>query len=239
MFLIVNTSETIQNSLLRTGSFEPLAAQIAQHVVRRLPGLVLDVGANIGTFAVLLARLEPSQETYCFEPQPLVFYQLCANLLINRASNVRAMNWAVGRRPGRVRVPRHDPYIERFVGSVSLDEGVIRIRQTIPGVAEPALRAREFDEVELVTLDRFAEGRTVAFMKVDVEGMELEVLEGARQLISRCRPVIFSEAWRLPQFESRRLALLSSFRDLGYEIKQFADDFVAVPIERKNILPLT
>jgi FkbM family methyltransferase len=239
IYLITNESEMIQSHLLQLGAFEPAAAKLADAVCRIKDGAVIDVGANIGTFSIHLATLNRDVEILAFEPQRLVYYQLCANVLLNSARNICAFQLAVGSSKGTVDVPLLDPYREKFPGSVTLDPAVAAVRATIPGIAEtePNLRAQSFEIVELATLDELMAGKAVSFMKIDVEGMELAVLQGATAVLDHSRPVIFAEAWDLPQFARHKAAIFDFLQDQRYLVREVGNDFVAVPEEEQASMP--
>jgi FkbM family methyltransferase len=239
MYLIINDGDSVQSKLIRTGSFEPAAARIADAVSRIKPGAVVDVGANIGTFSIRLAKLNAEAEILAFEPQRPVYYQLCANVLLNCARNIRAFNLAVGSSKGSISVPLFDPYVERYTGSVTLDPAIAAVRATIPGVEEPSLRAQSHEAVELATLSDLLAGKAVSFMKIDVEGMELSVLQGAAAVLRRSRPVIFSEAWDLVEFTRHKAAIFEFLRTFHYLVREFGNDFVAFPEEEQHRMPWT
>jgi FkbM family methyltransferase len=237
IYLVTNEAEMIQSHLLNFGSFEPAAARLADAVSRARAGIVVDVGANIGTFSVHLATLNRDVEILAYEPQRLVYYQLCANILLNQARNVSAHRLAVGASRGTAEVPVLDPYEEKFPGSVTLDPAVAAVRAAMPGGIEPKLRAKSFETVEVTTLDEQLAGKTVSFLKIDVEGMELAVLQGARALLDRCRPVVFAEAWDLPQFAQQKAELFDFIRGQRYLVREFGNDFVAYPEEDGERMP--
>jgi FkbM family methyltransferase len=229
-FLICNPQETIQASLLRHGQFEPLASAIALAVLPLRPGAVIDVGANIGAFAVPVARAEPERPLLAIEPQRMVFMHLCANLLHNRLRNARPLQLALGRPPAtasRLRVPCFDVFTERYTGSVSLDPAVQSVRGGIAGVAEPSRWAVEHETVDLRSLDEVCHGLEVAFVKIDVEGMELEVLRSGEGLLRAQAPMLFFETWQLREFEAPRRELLQYVLGLGYAVLQVGGDCFA------------
>jgi FkbM family methyltransferase len=127
------------------------------------PGdLVVDVGANIGEVSIVLSqRVGASGQVLAFEPQPRIYRYLRGNLSLNGCGNVIATNAAVGAAPGTVRMSdskRDD--MNRVV-----DDGAI--------------------EVPCTTLDAALPANAIALLKIDVEGTELRVLEGARQTLTR------------------------------------------------------
>jgi FkbM family methyltransferase len=144
------------------------------------PGdVVVDVGANIGTHTVFFAqRTGAAGQVYAFEPQRIVFQNLCANLALNGLLNVRAFAAAVGREPGTIAVP---PIAYAEPGNYG-------------GVALAASAATEAggERVPVMALDGLGIERC-RLLKIDVEGMELDVLEGGRTLVAQLRPIVYVE----------------------------------------------
>jgi FkbM family methyltransferase len=155
------------------GEYCPEEARVFQQLVR--PGdVVAEVGANIGAHTVLLSRLAgPGGLVYAFEPQPLVFQMLCANLALNDVSNVDARRLGLGARMQALRVsPPASGAVANF-GGVSL------------GADGPV-------SVDVVALDSLALPR-LDFVKIDVEGMEEGVILGGIETIRRLRPKLYVE----------------------------------------------
>lgn len=137
--------------------------------------VVLDVGACIGTHTVLLAKaVGPTGAVHAFEPQRLLFQTLCANLAINSVPNAFVHHAALGDESGTLFAPAIEPYRPANFAGFSLSA-------VPPG--EP---------VPVVTIDWFRIER-VDLIKIDAEGMERRVLEGATETIGRCRPVLYVE----------------------------------------------
>jgi len=157
------------------------------------PGMIVaDVGANIGAHTLVFARLVGNEGcVFAYEPQRLIHQMLCANLALNGINNVFAYNAAVGARKETVMLNSLDPDVEQNFGGVELrllaDSGNERCR------------------IEPLTMD-------VDFLKIDAEGMEREVLEGAEAMILRRRPLMFIENEK----QARADALLATIRALGY-----------------------
>jgi FkbM family methyltransferase len=146
-------------------------------IVRRLvrPGLgAVDVGANIGYYALMLAnQIGPGSEVICIEPEPANLVELRRNIVANHLTNITVLAAAAAAEDGSAELLRG---INGQV--VPLGHGEIRVRT--------------------LALDSLAD-RAIGFIKIDVEGYELEVLRGARNLISRHRPNLFVEVH--PQFQ--------------------------------------
>ncbi len=157
---------------------------------------VVEAGANIGSHTVHFARLVGAGgEVYAYEPQRLVYQLLCGNVAINSLANVYTYRAGVGSQAGTLRVPELAPEEMHNWGGVSL------------------LGQEQGEEVPLVTIDD-QKLTTCDFIKIDVEGMEVEVLRGARQTIRSLRPVIYLEANDAEE-EADVLRLLAP---LGYRV---------------------
>src|SRR5215470_5330887 len=138
-------------------------------------GTAVDVGANQGFFAYALAEI--ADRVVAFEPNP--DYALFARVMLRGRAKVHRL--ALSDAPGRAafRVPiDHDGTVLHFAGSLK--------------DAHSQFPRYRFYEVEVRTLDSF--GLTdVRFIKVDVEGSEREVLDGAAATIARDRPALLLE----------------------------------------------
>jgi FkbM family methyltransferase len=183
----------IGGSLDRYGEYSEGEVEVFRQCISA-DSAVVEVGANIGAHTVFLAKhVGPQGRVWAFEPQRLAFQTLCANVALNHLTNVYCAMQAVGARPGTVRVPQLIPTIENNFGGLALggfDRG---------------------DEVELVTLDRL-KLPCCEFLKIDAEGMERDVLEGAVELIARTQPILYVENDQ----EDRRDDLIRFIDSLGY-----------------------
>jgi FkbM family methyltransferase len=144
---------------------------------------IVEVGANIGNHVVFYAQHMDAARIYPFEPNPDSVVLLEKNIALNGLDGVidrRGIGYGVGKESGQfsVYVPQ-----ENNLGTARLVEG---------------------GDIPVVTLDSAMAGIKVDFIKIDVEGMEFEVLEGARQLIAENRPLMYVEVWndRIPVFEA-------------------------------------
>ncbi len=136
---------------------------------------VLDVGANIGAFTIWFGQ--NCKAVHAFEPQRIIFQILCTNIILNGLSNVFAHHAGVAREGGERQVPLLDMGQPNNHGALSLVEG---------DDGEPT-RMLAIDDMRL---------NSVGLIKVDVEGMEIDVLEGAKETIARCRPLLYVEVDR-------------------------------------------
>ena len=95
--------------------------------------VILDAGANLGAFAVPVGLhvLPVHGRVYAFEAQRQIYYQLCANLLINGLRDCHAMNLAVGAVHGQIDVPVLDLARERNAGALTLSAEVRALLKTL------------------------------------------------------------------------------------------------------------
>lgn len=181
--LPVARTEVIGQRLARRGVFDlPLTEAIHRLVD---PGdLVVDVGANIGYVSGLAAvRAGPAGSVYAIEPHPAIRAEL--------ESNVE--RWQRQRTMAPIRV-RPDAVSDRR-GTSSLADPDLETNRGSAALASGAGEGTGH-RVSTLPLDELFEDREIGLLKVDVEGHELEVFRGARQLLSqrRIRDVIFEES---------------------------------------------
>ena len=143
----------------------------------------IEVGSNIGTHTVTMERklAGMGKRLLAVEPQPVVFQAMCANLALNALFNVAAENVACSSEAGTVTFEAPDYRKEANLGGVSMRED---------GIGSHHVRALRLDD--LVPPDF-----NVGLLKIDVEGFEQKVLDGATATISRFRPYIYIENDRL------------------------------------------
>lgn len=166
--------EYVGRSVRAYGEYGPDETEyILEH---RGSGLFLDVGANIG--CISQAVLSMGGRVMAFEPQREVYEVMVCNLAY-AGGNFEAMNVAVGSVSGSAKMPVLDYSAKNNIGGLSLGEGT-----------NPWGKHRS---VPVVTLDSLEIEEPVTFIKVDVEGYELEVLRGAVELIKRDKPVLYVE----------------------------------------------
>lgn len=137
-------------------------------------GCALDVGANLGAYSLLLAQwVGAAGHVYAFEPNPIVAGGLESHVVMNGFKDrITIVQSAVSDRPGKCGFSFGDS-----IGSGRLESH------------NETRLAPERVDVESVPLDEFCRQNMLQpqFIKVDVEGAEFEVLEGARELIQSWR----------------------------------------------------
>jgi FkbM family methyltransferase len=187
----VNGTDQIAAALATDGwlGFERPLPDVFTALVRAKGGLVLDVGANTGFYALIAISVDPSVRVHAFEPYPPVLDLLHANLAINRVgTRVRVYEEAIGRTPSTALLHIPDPSHGLVETSASLN---------------PSFRVegdRSAVSVVVTTLDGHCEHEAsdgandrVGVIKIDVESLEHEVLAGATSLLERDRPYVVVE----------------------------------------------
>jgi FkbM family methyltransferase len=156
----------------------------------------VDVGANVGAHSLVFSELVGTRGTvYAFEPQRILFQLLCANMALNGRVNVHCRPEALGEAAGSSCVPPLNYAVEENFGAAALRDG------------------GDGERVPVLTLDSLDLPRC-NLLKIDVEGMELRVLQGARQTIERCRPLLYVENDRA----EKSAALIAYLMELGYDL---------------------
>jgi FkbM family methyltransferase len=220
-FLVFKGSDLISNHL-KKALYEDDIHQLALKLLINEPGgLVLDIGANLGTFCVPLARKIPKLTFHAFEPQRIVNYQLCANVIINSLDNVHTYQLALSDKDDQLNLVMPDYANETNIGAFSIDK---EVRKNEYECATTSVT----NKIDLVPLDLFAFSN-IKLIKIDVEGHELEVLRGGIETIkaNNYPPIIF-EAWTWkPWYQEKRKSLLEYLEGHGYQIQQLGENNLA------------
>jgi FkbM family methyltransferase len=190
-----NTGFGVCMQLFNTSLFDPDEVDSVLELLRLRrahfgDGVVaLDCGANIGVHTVEWARLMTGWgSVVAFEPQQRIFYALAGNIAINNCFNAIAVHAAVGRKSGNIQVPVPDYTKPASFGSIELRQRANAefIGQTIDYENGPKMvvNLNAIDDLGLQRLD---------FIKLDVEGMELEALQGGLEAIKAFKPAMLIE----------------------------------------------
>lgn len=171
-FFVANKSDMIQTYHYHGKFYEEEELDI----IRRFfypGGILVDIGANVGNHAIYVSKFLDPRSVIVFEPNPSAISILRLNLNINGCLNVdtRFLGVALGATSARLRLEEHDP---NNLGSARL----------VPD---------EWGHVPAIAGDVVLEKEAPSFIKIDIEGMELEVLHGLRGTVQQWRPNIFIE----------------------------------------------
>lgn len=186
----------------------------------------LDVGANIGTHSIILSKLALNGEVFSFEPQSLVYSLLQTNLLMNKCSNVTTYKFAVSEVDNNILSMEAFSFEVRKEGD--LNNGSRRVDKG---------NITKGDLVLTKTLDSFSFPK-IGFIKVDIQGAEIDALRGAEKLIKRDRPIMFIEVeeHHLKALGGSSKELIQRILGLDYVLYRVETDYpcdhLCVPIEQ-------
>jgi FkbM family methyltransferase len=163
---------------------------------------VLDLGANLGYTTIKLAHLVGLREgrVIAVEPHPENLALLRANLRRNRIPNVRVIGAAAWRETGHVNLGEcRDNTGDHRVGALLSERKVLRV---------PAVRLDDVIDEE------------VHFILADTQATEHVAFEGARGLVERCHPLIYTEFWPagIRVFGDDPIEVLEGYRRFGYSV---------------------
>jgi FkbM family methyltransferase len=185
------------NQLLDIGIYEPFEISCALDLLkmhRRHYGdgvLALDCGACIGTHSIEWSRLMTGWgHVIAIEAQERLYYAVAGNVTLNNCFNVQVLNAAVGNTDGVIRIPKPDFSKWARFGSIELKRQPDRTPEFVG--QRISYEDRDLVSVNALRLDSLNLAR-VDLIKIDVEGMELETLEGARSILSTQRPILIIE----------------------------------------------
>lgn len=209
--LINNPNDLIQRAHLNGHFFEADSLEKLYTLIKKPAPHILEVGANIGNHVVWYAQNLNAARIYPVEPNPSALEILRENISANKLDeriDTRGMGLGAGKSSGRFRVETDD------INNL----GATRLVEDNTG------------EIETQTLDMLMGEDKVDFIKIDAEGMELDVLEGAAALIARDKPVIWVEVLRQNQMGFAQ----NWCRNAGYQIVDSTAyvntiDYFAVP----------
>lgn len=191
-----------------TGAAErPLQAALEREL--RAGATFFDIGANVGFMTLIAARLVgPGGRVLAFEPVPANAAAITENLALN------GIDW----------VEVHETAVARHGGRSTLIVSAVSAFSRLASVNVPT-GARDTIEVAVTSVDEFMADGTAPVpdvIKIDVEGAELEVIEGMRETIAAHRPVILCEV------HDCNVEYVELMASLGYEAVNLDAD---VPVE--------
>ncbi len=171
-WLITNRNDEIQSRQLTDGFYE--ARELQQLYADIGPKkVVLDIGANIGNHAIYFSKRMDSERIILVEPYPPAIRHLLVNISLNYRNcfDLSFLGRAIGKKAGTARI----------IAPTEFNIGLTKIAATEPG-ATP-----------VITGDELLSGAPIDLIKIDVEGMEIDVLAGLEATLSNQRPVLYVE----------------------------------------------
>lgn len=214
--IILNFSD-VSAGYIYSGRYEREETKLIGKLVK--PGMtVMDIGANIGYFTLLMATLVgPKGRVHAFEPNPKVLYRLRRNISANP-----------GLSDGRIvvhPVALGDKHGEAdFYCPVEGSEGVGGLKDIKRAPLDNIFR------VPVLTLDTLVEENGIGaidFIKMDIEGGELDVIRGSDQTLKQIKPTILFEAFEMntAAYGYRVFDILAYLENRSYRVMQAGESF--------------
>lgn len=232
-YALFPNDDFVSLSIIQGWQYQPYMFEfLSKNQITTKDKTIIDIGGNNGSFAIDFAHLVGNGGVvHTFEPQRIIYYQLCTNIFLNGLTNVYCHNEAVGNVDGELMIETPN-YFEKnvmvnFGGAEIVNEGGELVKST-------RLDSYTFKDVVLI--------------KIDVQGYESFVIEGAINTIQQHRPYMYVEFEEelLQKQGSTEEKLKSQIEALGYVVKQFNEgvkyysstgkclDCVAIPVEKYN-----
>ena len=182
--IIVDPSDhrTAPIESLNFNSYEPRESSIIRSLAPHIDTM-LDIGANIGWYSLLVASINPSSSIHSFEPIPVTFDRLSENCSLNKAESITCHNFGFSAESGSF------PFYFYSEGSGNASIRNLANREDAQVI-----------ECELRTLGDFCldlpPSSTIDFIKCDVEGNELFVFQGSSSVLEKHKPILLVELLR-------------------------------------------
>jgi FkbM family methyltransferase len=170
---------------------------------------VLDIGANVGIFSLLGAKLVGNKgKVYAFEPSRLTFEALNKNIELNKIQNVFTQKLALSNTEGSIKMGDSENDALNFIDVKNVNN--------------------EGETVEMKTLDNWLDINklhVVNFIKIDIEGAEFLCFKGATRMLKNMQPTIImecNEKW-CNRFDYTVFDLLNFLNGFGYTFEQYEE----------------
>ena len=197
----------IEDRLIIERKYEMDILEIAHHFIKP-NSLILDVGANLGFYSLYFAKKYPDCKIFGYEPVTFIFDSFLKSKYLNGLTNLDPCKMAVGANHTKLEIygATQDTY-NKGTSSIKVNHDINETFTT--------------ENIRVVPLNDFLkEPRKVSFIKIDVQGFEKDVFEGAWDLIKRDKPAIVFEHSDLYYEAPRetRKDIAEKFQMLNYEI---------------------
>lgn len=213
----------VSHGLLESNAFDAAEMNLMIQILQlqrqlRGPGVVmLDGGANIGAHTLTAGKaMKGWGQVISFEAQERIFYCLAGNVVINNLFNVRTIWKALGQNCTQIQIPVPNYLQPASFGSLELQQ---KADSEYIGQDPKSFTTQE---VDCVTVDSLHLDR-LDFFKLDVEGMEEQVLFGSTHTINKCKPILHIE-----NLKSNNEKLNNILKNFGYETRQMGPNTLAI-----------
>lgn len=211
-YLLFNTTDIITTLIRDQGQFRDEITTVAYEYLKDFVNpIVYDIGCNYGSFTIPLAAQLSSGVFFTFEVQKPIFNQLCASISLNQLSNISTYNVAVGNDINTIDVEMLDYYNSQNYGAFSLNK---EVRTNNP---QGNLYTTNIYKIQQIRLDDL-QLPNPDLIKITVNGMELDVLLGASDIINRSKPIVLVSCWSNEFFKESKDKIIEIIKTYNYSI---------------------
>lgn len=176
----LDINEYLQAYLFLFGNYElPTLKFLKKHIHKG--NVVFDIGANIGYLSIYISKLIGSQgKVFAFEPESNNYYKLQKNIALNKINNILTYKVACSNKEEELKL--------------YLSEGINKGTHSL--IKKEYLQQEQFEIVNTIKLDDFIVKNNIDYInliKIDVEGAELEVIQGMSYLLTNFSPILIIE----------------------------------------------
>ncbi len=171
-------------------------------------GIILDIGANIGTMTTLIAKKSKNSKIYAFEPIPENIKTLKRVIGHYKLNNVKIYEAALGEENGVLNM------VMPIIDDVKM-QGLSHVLEENSTGETDSGNVYSVPVYRLDDLKELRSGEKITAIKIDVENFEYHVLKGGEQILKDHKPVIYCELWD----NEKKYITISFLKDLGYKVK--------------------
>jgi FkbM family methyltransferase len=230
---LINEYDVIGNYLKHTKGWELHLYELYSRMINK-DSICIDAGANLGFHTIQFGKL--AKRVYAFEPQPLVYNQLCANVLFNGLDDIIE--------PHRLALGDKDDIKQMWkIENEDFGNGLYnwggRGIEHEYATHNNTEEIRKFDQVKTITLDSL-NLQECDLLKIDIQGYEYYAFLGAENLLATYKPIIFLENSLIKDNKEQVMneKAKNYLLNLGYELYRFnignQDDCVLIHPENKT-----
>lgn len=179
----------IGNVITTTGNYEAYETSIILENIKK-GDIVVDVGANIGFHTLLFAdKVGPEGKVYTFEPDPISYKILLQNIQANHFKNIIAKPLAISNKKIKLDLYKSkNNYGDNRVYASDIPSAKLKVQA---------------DSLDNLLKMFFYGAQRVTLLKIDTQGFEPFVIEGAKKLIKKHKPILFFEYWPYGYLQSK------------------------------------
>lgn len=229
-YTITNPSDLIQRALVNKVQWNSQIVDLIETLINsQLLNHFVNVGAHIGTVCMPVSNYV--EKVTAIEAYPPTYKQLVDNIALNSITNITCHNVAIGAKEDTVYFmsEAHERVQNNTGGMHVFTESDLRENRRSANLCDKKVSChmKRFDDMKIDPFD---------IMLVDIEGMEYDFLQGARESILRCKPVLIIEIWddakrKAENMPTKQDEIVKYILAMNYKLfTNIGDDFVFFPL---------